>query len=138
MKRVLLIIYFFSSFCFYNMLSSQAKPSVHFTGGDNVPILKQQFQATLEMVLLEMNRINKGVGSIDALKTIFSTDAYETFKRFVTVNSAYTARIAYTPQIIERQKGDFYDIRSITVKVHLGETEASENQNLIFTFKKKG
>ena len=125
-------------FVFTVNVFAQIKPTVSCVGGDNVPQLKQQFQATLEVVLLEMNRINKGTGSIDALKTVFTNDAYETFKQFVIGNGAYTARKEYKPQIIERQKGEYFDIRSITVKVNLGETEASDNQNLIFTFDKKG
>jgi len=103
-----------------------------------VPQLKQQFQSTLETVLLEMNRINKGTGSIEALKSIFADDAFETFKKFVIANGAYTARKEYKPQMIERQKGEFFDIRSITVKVNLGETEANNQQNIIFTFDKSG
>ncbi len=129
---------YFLLFLFTLNVFAQIKPTVSCIGGDNVPQLKQQFQATLETVLLEMNRINKGVGSIEALKAIFNEDAYQTFKQFVINNGAYTARKEYKPQIIERQKGEFFDIRSITVKVNLGETEASDNQNLIFTFDKKG
>lgn len=129
--------YFFLLVFTFNLFA-QVKPTVNLVGGDNVPQLKQQLQTTLEMVLLEMNRINKGTGSIDALKNSFTNDAYETFKQFVVGNGAYTARKEYKPQIIERQKGEYFDIRSITVKVYLGETEASENQNLIFTFDKSG
>jgi len=134
MKKIKYIFLVFSLV----VLNAQIKPTVNCIGGDNVPQLKQQFQATLEMVLLEMNRLNKGTGSLEALKQIFANDAYETFKQFVVNNRAYTARKEYKPQIIERQKGEYFDIRSITVKVNLGETEASDNQNLIFTFDKNG
>ncbi len=119
-------------------IHAQVKPTVMCVGGDNVPQLKQQFQTTLEIVLLEMNRINKGNGRIDSIKELFTNEAFETFKQFIVSNGAYTVRKEYRPQIIERQKGKFFDIRSITVKIHLGETEASDTQNLIFTFDKVG
>ena len=132
MKKFVLFILFILP----GAIVAQVKPSVHCIGGDNVPQLKEQFQTTLETVLLEMNRVNKGTGNLDTLKNYFTQGAYETFKQFVIGNSAYTARKEYKPQIIERQHGDFFDIRSITVKVNLRETEASDNQNLIFTFDK--
>jgi len=90
----------------------------------------------LETILLEINRINKGAGSMDALKLFFTADAYRTFQEYVVNNGAYTARKEYKPQMVERQKGEFYDIRSITLKINLGGTEASDNQNIIFTFNK--
>ncbi len=117
---------------------TQIKPKVTCIGGGNVPALKQNIEARLETILLEVNRLNKGAGSLDALKTFFSADAFKTFQEFVLNNGAYTARKEYRPQMVERQKGMFYDIRSITLKVNLGGTEASDNQNIIFTFDKDG
>lgn len=117
---------------------SQIKPKVQCVGGDNVPALKQNIEVRLETILLEINRINKGSGSLEALKTFFTEDAFKTLQNFVINNGAYTARKEYKPQMVEREKGAFYDIRSITMKVKLGETEASENQNIIFTFSKDG
>lgn len=132
-KTVLFVLLIFTC-----TMVAQIKPTVNCIGGDNVPQLKQQFQTTLETVLLEMNRVNKGVGNLDTLKTYFTPDAFDTFNKFVLGNHAYTARKEYKPQIIERQHGDFFDIRSITVKVDIGGTEAGDKQNLIFAFDKNG
>lgn len=126
------------TFTLAGSLNSQVKPKVSLIGGDNVPQLKQRIETTLEAILLEMNRISKGAGDTLALRTLFNTESYQTFEHFVLQNRAYTARKSYSPQMIERQHGEFYDIRAITVKVNLGETETSDNQNLIFTFSRTG
>jgi hypothetical protein len=92
----------------------------------------------LGMVLLEINRVAEGSGNMDALAQSLTGDALATLKRFVAETKPTTARKAYSPQMIQREHGAFYDIRSITMRVKLGETDASENQNLIFTFNKAG
>lgn len=115
---------------------SQIKPKVKCVGGDDVPALKQNIEVRLETILLEINRIKKGEGSLDALKTLFSPDAFKTLQDYVVNNGAYTIRKEYNPQMIERQKGEYFDIRSITLKIKLGGTEASDNQNIVFTFNK--
>ncbi len=117
---------------------AQIKPSVQCVGGDNVPIIKQQIQVTLETILLEMNRIKKGNGSIEALKTLFVGDAFEVFNKFAIGNGAYTARRIYNPLLIERNNRETYDVRSISVNVTMGETEGSNMQDLIFSFNKEG
>jgi hypothetical protein len=134
MKKVLCVVLLIV----WQIAVCQIKPSVTMIGGDDVPRLKKQFETTLETVLLEMNRIQKGTGEIDSVKRYFSADAFETFRKFVVANNAYTARRAYSPQMIERERGNFYDVRGVTVKIHLGGTEASDQQNLIFTFSKSG
>lgn len=116
----------------------QIKPSVSLIGGDNVPALKRQITATLETVLLEMNRMQKGTGDVKNVEHSFSSDAFATFRNFAAVNRAYTARKTYAVQMIERMRGACYDVRGVTVKVDLGGTEASDQQNLIFTFSKEG
>jgi len=116
----------------------QVRAKVSLIGGDDVPQLKRQFETTLETVLLEMNKLQKKTGDINVLKQYFSPEALETFKQYVLQNGAYTARKQYTPLVIAREKGQYYDVRSITVKVNLGQTEASDSQNLIFTFARSG
>ncbi|MBI3195321.1 MAG: hypothetical protein HYZ34_12780, partial [Ignavibacteriae bacterium] len=117
---------------------AQVKAKVNLIGGDNVPQLKQKFQQTLETLLLEMNRLSKGTGDLKTIKPMFTNDAFAVFERFVLANKAYTARKLYEPQLVERERGAYYDVRSISVKVNLGETEASDVQNLIFMFSKEG
>jgi hypothetical protein len=107
-------------------------------GGDDVPQLKQHFSAVLGAVLLEMNRISKGGGDSEALRTMFLPDAFRTFEQYALLNKAATIRTSYEPQMIARQKGEYYDIRSVTVRVVLGGTQASDLQSLIFTFSKGG
>jgi hypothetical protein len=115
---------------------AQIKPSLSLLGGDEVPALKTQVAGRLEQVLLEMNRLKKGTGSLDALRTSFSGEAFEVFKQFVQQNLPSTARKSYSAQMISRYRGQSYDIRSIAVLVDVGDTEASDVQNLIFTFSK--
>ncbi|MCX6132209.1 MAG: hypothetical protein NTU47_00235 [Ignavibacteriales bacterium] len=117
---------------------AQVKPKVSLIGGDDVPQLKKQFETTIETVLLEMNKLEKKTGDINILKRYFSAEALEAFKQFVLQNKAYTARKQYSPLLIVRENGQFYDVRSLTVKVDLGQTEASDSQNLIFTFSRSG
>ena len=119
-------------------LHAQVKPVVSCIGGDDVPVLKRTIENRLAVVLLEMNRINKGTGSVDALKEFFSPEAFPLFRLFVLNNKAYTARREYKPQMIEREKGEVFDIRSVTVRVMLGDTQTGDNQNLIFSFNKSG
>ncbi len=139
--------HFFVLLLFISTLSfSQIKPVVSLVGGDDVPQLKLQIQTTLETVLLEMNRLQKGTGNVLSLKNLFNESAMQTFEQFVVQNKAYTARKNYSPQMIQRKislnafaKSEYYyDVRSITVKVNVGETEASDNQNLVFTFSQHG
>jgi hypothetical protein len=117
---------------------AQVRPKVSLIGGDDVPKLKKQFESTLEVVLLEMNKLEKKTGDISVLKQYFSPAALETFKQYALQNGAYTARKQYSPLVIVREKGQYYDIRSITVKVNLGQTEAGDSQNLVFTFSLSG
>ncbi|RPI06353.1 MAG: hypothetical protein EHM64_03280 [Ignavibacteriae bacterium] len=119
-------------------LFAQVKPKVNIVGGDNVPAIKQNISGILETVLLEMNRLNKGKGDLNSLRNKFSPEAFDVFTKFIEQNKPYTARKIYEPQMVERQKGEFFDIRSLTVNVELGETEASQAQNLIITFSKAG
>ena len=119
-------------------LIAQVKPRVSCIGGDDVPQLKKQVETTLEAVLLEMNRLEKKAGHANVIKPYFSGDAFEIFQQYVLQNGAYTARKQYSPLLIVREKGEFYDVRSITVRVNLGQTEASDNQNLVFTFSRSG
>ncbi|MBM4166825.1 MAG: hypothetical protein FJ218_07935 [Ignavibacteria bacterium] len=125
-------------FLFATLSFSQVKPKISLIGGDDVPLLKQQFAMTLETVLLEMNRLQKGTGNITSLQQYFNENAMQTFEQFVVQNKAYTARKEYSPSLVQRERGEFFDVRSITVKVQLGETEASDNQSLVFTFSKEG
>jgi hypothetical protein len=121
-----------------SFLPAQVKPKVNIIGGDNVPLIKQNISTTLESVLIEINRLNKGRGNIDTLRSNFTPDAFNVFTKYVSQNKPYTARKLYEPQMVERQRGEFFDIRSLTLNVDLGETEASQAQNLIFTFSKNG
>jgi uncharacterized protein YciI len=116
----------------------QVKPQVSIIGGDNVPQIKQAITATLETILLEMNRINKGKGDQNVLRDKFTAEAFDVFTKYLMQNKPYTARKLYEPQMVERQHGEIFDIRSVTVNVELGETDASQAQNLIFTFSKTG
>jgi hypothetical protein len=116
----------------------QVKPQVSIIGGDNVPQIKQTITATLETVLLEMNRINKGKGDQNVLRDKFTAESFDVFTKYMMQNKPYTARKLYEPQMVERQHGEIFDIRSVTVNVELGETDASQAQNLIFTFSKTG
>jgi len=129
---------FLSFLLLSSMTFAQVKPKVSLIGGDDVPQLKKQFETTLEVVLLEMNKIQKKTGDVGALKQYFSPEALETFRQYVLQNGAYTARKQYSPLVVARENGQYYDVRSITVKVNLGQTEASDSQNLIFTFAKSG
>ena len=115
-------------------LAAQVRPSLVLVGGDDVPAIKEKITATLEMVLLEMNRARAGASSIDAVRPAFDTAAFTTFSRYTAQNKPVTARKKYEVQMIERQRGQCYDVRSIMVKVDVGETDASSVQNLIFTF----
>ncbi|HLP15707.1 MAG TPA: hypothetical protein VK470_05580 [Bacteroidota bacterium] len=115
-------------------VSAQVKPAITVIGGDDVPAIKEKITATLEVVLLEMNRVKSGTGSVSALSSVFQTEAHAVFAKYVEQNKPVTARKRYEVQMIERQKGQCYDIRSIMVKVDVGETEASTVQNLVFTF----
>ena len=117
---------------------AQVRPTVSVQGGDDVPQLKKKIESTLEEVLLEMNRLDKKKGNFEIVRKKFLPEAYGIFSQFVLQNNAYTARKTYLPQMIVREKGEFYDIRSITVKIALGQTEASENQNIVFTFDRQG
>lgn len=125
-------------FCISALAVGQVKPKVSLVGGDNLPVLKKQFETILEEVLLEMNRLSKGAGSEEKLRQYFSPEAFGIFNQFVLQNKASTARKEYAPQMIERERGEYFDVRSITVRVELGQTEASDNQNIIFTFSKSG
>lgn len=116
----------------------QVRPTVALTGGDDVPVLKKRCETVLESVLLEMNRLSKGGGDESALKPYFSGEAFPIFQQFVLRNKAYTARKKYEPLMIQREHGEYYDVRGVTVKVDLGGTEASDNQTLVFTFAKSG
>jgi hypothetical protein len=117
---------------------AQVKPTVSLIGGDDVPDLKQKFTQTLETILMELNRVNKGKGDLHSLKIFFSDESFRLLNQYVEQNHPYTARKQYSPQVIEREHGQYFDIRSIAMTVNLGETEASPTQNLIFTFSKQG
>ena len=117
---------------------AQVRPVVEIVGGDNVPVLKQTITTALESVLLEMNRISKGEGAIVALQGYCVEDAAKVLEQYVKTNKPYTIRRSYAPQMVEREHGRYYDVRSITVKVELGTTDTSPNQNLIFTFDRNG
>ncbi|MGD1046292.1 MAG: hypothetical protein ABR936_13365 [Bacteroidota bacterium] len=130
-----LILFFATSVC---IGFAQVKPKVSLIGGDDVPALKQKFTETLETILLELNRVNKGKSDLNALKNYFSEESFRLLEQYVTQNHPYTARKQYSPQVIEREHGQYFDIRSIAMTVDLGETEASPTQNLIFTFSKQG
>jgi len=117
---------------------AQVRVTVAPIGGDDVPVVKQRIAKTLEAVLLEMNRAQADSSSLEKVKLLFAPEAYTTFVSFVTQNKAVTARKAYEPQMIDRMHGQFYDIRSIMVKIDPGETESSAVQNLIFTFSRAG
>ena len=119
-------------------VDAQVIPKVSLVGGDDTPALKQRITGSLETLLFEMNRLAKGVGDIALIRKYFTPDAYAIFEKFVVQNHAYTARKHNEPFMISRERGQYYDIRSITVKVALGETEASDNQSLVFTFSKDG
>jgi hypothetical protein len=133
LSRLILSALFIAS-----VLSAQVKPTVVLTGGGDVPIIKAKITSALEMVLLEMNRVQSGKGSIDLMKPIFGEGAFTVFTKYVAQNKPVTARKKYEPLMIERQKGKAYDVRSIMVKVDVGETEASKVENLIFTFSSDG
>ena len=120
------------------LVLAQVKVTVSPMGGDEVPVIKQRIASTLESILLEMNRAQAGSSSLETVKQLFAPEAYATFVRFVTQNKAVTARKAYEPQMIERMHGQFYDIRSIMVKIDPGETETTAVQNLVFTFSRAG
>jgi hypothetical protein len=124
-------------FC-VSQLPAQVRPALVLVGGDDVPAVKQKITATLEMVLLEMNRARSGGSSIGGVRPVFDSAAFTTFSRYTAQNKPVTARKKYEAQMIERQHGQFYDIRSIMVKVDVGETDASTVQNLIFTFSRDG
>ena len=137
-RRMFLLFFSVLVVALFVQARAQVKPQVTLVGGDDVPQLKKQIETTLETVLLEMNRLSKQTGDVEVLKRYFSQDAFRIFEQFVLQNRAYTVRKSYSPQMIQREKGQFYDIRSITVKVNLGQTEASENQNLVLTVSKDG
>lgn len=122
----------------YLCLPAQVKSKVSIIGGDDKPILKHSIEISLEAILLEMNKVDKKMGDLQLLSPFFTREAFNTFQAYVTQNKPYTARKAYAPQMIERMNGEQYDIRSIAVKIELGGTEASDNQNLIFSFSKDG
>jgi hypothetical protein len=119
-------------------LAAQVRPAVALIGGDDVPAIKEKIRAELATVLLEMNRVQSGSGRVDGLKPMFEAGAFAIFTNYVAINKPVTARKSYEVQMIERQRGQYYDIRSIMVKVDVGETEASTVQNLIFTFSRDG
>ncbi len=119
-------------------LTAQIKPKINIVGGDNNPTLKKKIQNVLEVTLLEINRTEKGKGTISALKPFFSDEAYNVFVEFVNTNKPYTARKTYQPQMIERNNGNTYDIRSISLKVDVGDSDNSDTQNLVFGFNKQG
>ena len=134
-----LAIVLFGLLCLLPMLvHAQVRPKVSVVGGDDVPQLKKQIEGTLEEVLLEMNRLDKKKGNLDIIKKRFSPEAFQIFNQFVLQNNAYTARKAYSPQMVSREQGKYFDVRSITVKISLGQTEASESQNIVFTFDLQG
>ena len=120
-----------------SMCSAQVKPVISIIGGDEAPTLKNQIKNVLERVLLEANNVSEKTGDLEQVRSSFSPEAYDVFCRFVTQNNAMTARKDYRVQMIMRSR-DSYDIRSITMRVNLGDTEASENQNLIFTCSREG
>jgi len=80
--------------------------------------------ATLELVLRVMNRMKSGTGSVDAVKHVFEAGPFAVFTQYTARNRPVTARKRYEPQMIEREQGAAYDVRSIMVKVDVGETEA--------------
>jgi len=122
------------AFLLYGTSISQVRPTVTIIAGDNEPVLKQRFTTVLETVLLEMNRLKKGTGNLESIRTYFEPQAFQVFTDFVVKNQAYTAAKSFAPQMIQRQGGAFYDIRSIRVKVNLGDTEASDIHSLVFSF----
>ena len=130
-KYQLLFLIFFSS-----VLFGQVKPKVNMIGGDNIPSVKKKIQNVLEVSLLEINRYEKGKGNIEALKPLFSDESFLVFDNFVKSNKPYTARKVYQPQLIERDKGNYFDVRSITLKVNTEDVESSQTQNLVFSFDK--
>lgn len=119
-------------------LAAQVRPGVALVGGDDVPLVKLKITRALETVLLAMNRAKAGTASIDEVKPMFDAGAFTIFAEYAAHNTPVTARKRYEPQMIERQRGQYYDVRSIMVKVDVGETEASTVQNLIFTFSQSG
>ena len=114
--------------------TAQVRPRVSIIGGDDVPLIKQSIERNLESILHEMNRLSKGQGSRDAIRPLFSEDALRVFQQFVLQNKAYTARKEYSPQMVTRNRGQAFDLRSIGVRVQLGETESSDLQSLVFSF----
>lgn len=133
-----IIILIFIILGFNSSIIAQVKPEVKLTGGDKNPSLKSQIEATLEMILLEINRVQKGTGDISPLKAVFTEDAFDLFSEYVSKNKPYTARKNYSPQMISKVSDNTFDVRSIGVKINIGDTESSEVQNLVFSFSPKG
>jgi hypothetical protein len=120
------------------LLFGQVRPAISLVGGDDVPAIKEQIKQNLEVVLLEMNRLSRDRGNLDLIRPLFAPDAFATFEQFVLRNKAYTARKEYSPQMVSRRNGEAFDIRSIGVRVKMGETAGSDLQSLVFSFSRKG
>ena len=141
LKIVLNKVLYFFVIVFFTvnlLLIAQIKPKVNIIGGDNNPTIKKKIQNVLEVTLLEINRVQKGKGTIEALKPFFTDDAFIVFTEFVENTKPYSARKTYQPQLIERNNDNTFDIRSIALKVDVGDLENSDTQNLVFSFNKLG
>jgi hypothetical protein len=67
----------------------------------------------------------------------FGLIGYNSYDGSRAVSVGMYAELSFSPQMIQRQGGAIYDIRSIRVKVSLGDTEASDIHSLVFSFSRE-
>ncbi|HPC36713.1 MAG TPA: hypothetical protein P5268_09875 [Candidatus Marinimicrobia bacterium] len=124
------------SFLFPIMALAQIKPTVTIVGGYE-PAFNQKVGEILSAVLLETNRISRGIGQIEAVKQYFTPEGFQDFSTIVSKTHPYTSKKDYKLNVVRIGAKQLFEVRNIRVNVDVGETEANPTQYLVFSFNEK-
>ena len=127
-KRITIFIILFQIISLYCII----KPEVIITAGENKQF-RSKASNNLSDVLLETNKIKKGVGAFDKIKQYFIDESFSDFTELINCTKPYTTKNHYKLNLIQLYNTNTYEIRGIKVSVELGDTEANPIQYLVFT-----
>ncbi|MFC1527648.1 hypothetical protein ACFL5D_02755 [Candidatus Neomarinimicrobiota bacterium] len=124
-------------FVLLTFLSAQIKPTVVITGG-NDEIFTNMLSENLSKVLLESNRVSKGIGNIDSVKNCFNEIGFKDFGEILASNKPYTLRKDYNLNMVELVGKNQYEVRGIKVRINVEDGDINPNKYMVFTFNKDG
>ena len=124
-------------FILFSLLIAQIKPTVIITGGDNESFI-DKLSNNLSAILLESNRISKGVGNIDSVKLYFTDIGFKDFTEILKTNRPYTLRKKYDLNMVELVGKGLFEIRGIKVRINVEDGDINPNKYMVYTFNREG